>query len=233
MKRGGLTFAALFVISGILRIVGPGSLPQAEPARNGSQAAKPTAKLVSATQPTGPKGTYDKALAEQIAESFACSDETRTSQPDDPSRWNVPPASRKDVQIVVAIVPDPVHTHLSLFFDRTVESLEQAAQQQGDYAFDRAILPWEYVSHKSSDGPAARQKEIVMALVVGFVYAEMHRDAILSRLTSTTAGELGWDFWWKFISAGAIPVFSLLATQFPEINKILFSWIEPLLQSTK
>jgi hypothetical protein len=61
----------------------------------------------------------------------------------------------------------------------------------------------------------------------------MHRDAILSRLTSTTAGELGWDFWLKFISAGAIPVFSLLAVQFPEISKFLFSWLEPAVQAIK
>jgi hypothetical protein len=61
----------------------------------------------------------------------------------------------------------------------------------------------------------------------------MHREAILSRLTSTKAGELGWDFWLKFASAAAIPVLSLLAGQFPEINQILFSWLEPALQAMK
>jgi len=74
---------------------------------------------------------------------------------------------------------------------------------------------------------------VVMAVAVGFVYAEMHRDAILSRLTSTNAGELGWDFWFKFVSAGAIPVFSLLAVQFPEIGKFLFSWLAPAMQALK
>jgi hypothetical protein len=74
---------------------------------------------------------------------------------------------------------------------------------------------------------------LAMGISVGFVYAEMHRDAILSRLTSTTAGELGWDFWLKLASAGAIPVFSLLAVQFPEIGRFLFSWLEPFLQSAK
>jgi hypothetical protein len=74
---------------------------------------------------------------------------------------------------------------------------------------------------------------IAMALVVGYVYAEMHREAILSRLTSTKVGELGLDFWLKFASAAAIPVLSLLAGQFPEINRILFSWLEPALQAMK
>jgi hypothetical protein len=74
---------------------------------------------------------------------------------------------------------------------------------------------------------------IVMTVVVGYVYAEMHRETILSRLTSTRVGELGLDFWLKFASAAAIPLLSLLAGQFPEINRILFSWLEPALQAMK
>lgn len=74
---------------------------------------------------------------------------------------------------------------------------------------------------------------VAMAAAVGYVYAEMHRDGILSYLTSTKPGELGLDFWLKFISAGAIPVFSLLAAQFPSVNQFLFSWLEPALQALK
>jgi hypothetical protein len=74
---------------------------------------------------------------------------------------------------------------------------------------------------------------LVMGAAVGFVYAEMHREAVLSRLTSTEAGELGLDFWLKLASAGAIPLFSLLAAQFPQINQLLFSWLEPALQAVK
>jgi hypothetical protein len=74
---------------------------------------------------------------------------------------------------------------------------------------------------------------LVMGGVVGYVYAEMHRDVILSRLTSTSPGELGLDFWIKFASAAAIPVFSLLAAQFPSINQFLFSWLEPVLQAVR
>jgi hypothetical protein len=64
---------------------------------------------------------------------------------------------------------------------------------------------------------------------VGFVYAEMHHEVILRRLTSTSPRELGLDFWIKFASAAAIPVFSLLAGQFSSINQFLFSWLEPAL----
>jgi len=34
---------------------------------------------------------------------------------------------------------------------------------------------------------------LILALV-GFVFAQMHRDATLSRITDTTPGELGIDF---------------------------------------
>jgi hypothetical protein len=74
---------------------------------------------------------------------------------------------------------------------------------------------------------------MVMGVAVGYVYAEMHREAILSKLTSTNAGELGWDFWLKFASAGAIPLFSLLAAQFPGLNKLLFNWLEPALNAVR
>ena len=74
---------------------------------------------------------------------------------------------------------------------------------------------------------------LVMVGAVAYVYAEMHREVILSRLTSTAPGELGMDFWVKLACAAAIPVFSLLATQFPGINQFLFSWLEPALQAMK
>ena len=85
--------------------------------------------------------------------------------------------------------------------------------------------------------PALQSLTVILLLAlgaaVGFVYAEMHREAILSRLTSTNIGELGLDFWVKLASAGAIPLFSLLAAQFPSINQYLFSWLEPALQAMK
>jgi hypothetical protein len=74
---------------------------------------------------------------------------------------------------------------------------------------------------------------VAMGVIVAFVYAEMHREAVLSRLTSKEAGELGWDFWVKLLSAGAIPIFSLLAVQFPSISQFFFSWLEPALQVAK
>jgi len=75
---------------------------------------------------------------------------------------------------------------------------------------------------------------VVLFLGVGSivltVYAQMHRDAILSYITDTTPGELGIDFWFRMVSFVALPILSLVAWQFPEVANSLFSWIEPVLK---
>jgi hypothetical protein len=43
---------------------------------------------------------------------------------------------------VIATLPDPLHTHFSLLFDRLVEAIQQAAQDEG-YDYDSSWLPWE------------------------------------------------------------------------------------------
>jgi hypothetical protein len=50
----------------------------------------------------------------------------------------------RTLRFLIATVPDPVHTHLALEFDRLVEGIQQAAAES-DYRFqslDRASLPW-------------------------------------------------------------------------------------------
>lgn len=74
---------------------------------------------------------------------------------------------------------------------------------------------------------------VLFMLIVGFiavVYAQMHRDATLSRITDTTPGELGLDFWMRLAGFSAVPLLSLLVAQYPEVNNFLFSWLEPALQ---
>jgi hypothetical protein len=43
---------------------------------------------------------------------------------------------------MIAIAPDPAHTHLSLLFDQTVEAIQLAAQSE-NYVVDRYWLPWD------------------------------------------------------------------------------------------
>jgi hypothetical protein len=74
---------------------------------------------------------------------------------------------------------------------------------------------------------------LVSGVVIGYVYAEMHKDPTLSRLTSTTEGELGAQFWIQIAGAGAIPLLTLLAGQIPAVNQVLVDFLEPALQAVK
>jgi hypothetical protein len=59
------------------------------------------------------------------------------------------------------------------------------------------------------------------------------RDPILSRISGTTPGELGAEFYLKLVSYVALPVLGLLASAFPSISNFLFSWIEPTLEAIR
>jgi hypothetical protein len=56
------------------------------------------------------------------------------------------------LQFVIAILPDPLHTHFSLTFDRLAEAVQQGAQDEG-YFYDSSWLPWE--TEESSLGSLA------------------------------------------------------------------------------
>jgi hypothetical protein len=45
------------------------------------------------------------------------------------------------IHFIVATVPDPLHTLLNLQFDRTIEAIQQAAQDEG-FTYDSSWLPW-------------------------------------------------------------------------------------------
>ncbi|RSL15076.1 hypothetical protein EDE15_0552 [Edaphobacter aggregans] len=76
---------------------------------------------------------------------------------------------------------------------------------------------------------------LMVFLGCGFiwVFAQMHRNAILSRITDTKPNELGRDFYIRVISFGAIPVLTWFAYQFPEIGGSIFKILQPSLQVIK
>jgi hypothetical protein len=74
---------------------------------------------------------------------------------------------------------------------------------------------------------------VVIVGIVGFVYAQMHRDSTLSYITGTEPGELGLNFWVRIVSFVAVPAISLLASQFPQIAGLFSSWVEPAVNALK
>jgi len=63
-----------------------------------------------------------------------------------PSR--VPSSPPQDLQFVIAIVPNPVQTHLPLLFDRFISAIQQAAQDEG-YTYDGSWFPWNDVQKET------------------------------------------------------------------------------------
>jgi hypothetical protein len=77
----------------------------------------------------------------------------------------------RDVQFAIALVPNPVSTHLPLLFDRIVEATQQAAQDDG-YSYDASWFPWDSVSESYSslsDKLAAEELEKIRQAQPGVI----------------------------------------------------------------
>jgi hypothetical protein len=68
---------------------------------------------------------------------------------------------------------------------------------------------------------------LALGTFIVFVYAQMHRDPILSRITDTKANELGWDFYLRIASYGVLPVLAWLTYQFPDIGSVVSKFLQP------
>jgi hypothetical protein len=68
---------------------------------------------------------------------------------------------------------------------------------------------------------------VVFCVPIIWVFAQMHRDPILSRITDKKPNELGWDFYLRVASFGAVPVLTWLAYNYPAIGSVLFKLFQP------
>jgi hypothetical protein len=119
----------------------------------GHAAARPQAEAKSPFE-RGPCGdleekiqTFLLASPEGIAAPDSCYGEAKPkAQTDDAAQDAVGAAglrtSAAALRYLIAIVPDPLHTHFSLSFDRLVEAIQQGAQDEG-YLYDSSWMPWE------------------------------------------------------------------------------------------
>lgn len=75
----------------------------------------------------------------------------------------------------------------------------------------------------------------LMALSVGSVLSilvQMNRDVVLSRIARTTEGKVTWDFPFvlNLLVVIAVPLVTLLGSQFPEVRDFVFGWVNPILK---
>jgi len=78
----------------------------------------------------------------------------------------------KDTGVLVATVPDPLHTLLNLPFDRTIDAIQQAAQDEG-YTYDSSWLPWKArttdyssLADQSEEKQASSRRELCPGLIL-------------------------------------------------------------------
>ena len=70
--------------------------------------------------------------------------------------WCIP--GNEQVRAMIAIAADPVHTHMSLVFDRSVEAINLAAES-ANYVMDRYWLPWRPVSSSPDSSESSGKLE--------------------------------------------------------------------------
>jgi hypothetical protein len=72
---------------------------------------------------------------------------------------------------------------------------------------------------------------IALGVPIVITFAQMDKDAILSRLSDTEPGKLDSAFYVRLVSYGALPLLTVLASQFPSIGRFLFSWVQPAIET--
>jgi hypothetical protein len=71
----------------------------------------------------------------------------------------------------------------------------------------------------------------VMGGGIVFVIAQMERNALLSRLSDGTPGELGTDFYVQLLKYGTVPFLTIFGSQVPSISNLLLKWVQPALEA--
>jgi hypothetical protein len=139
--------------------------------------------------------------------------------------------------------PDPAEIHLAeeflviryVAFIRTVLVNVRHLMLFVSLAFVLAIVCWNSYPFQPRQQLDWCFTVLMLCIGSGFVwvFAQMHRNPILSRITATTPGELGSDFYVRMITFGAVPVLTWLAYQFPEFGGGLFRLLQPSLAVAK
>jgi hypothetical protein len=72
---------------------------------------------------------------------------------------------------------------------------------------------------------------VAIGIPVVIAFAQMDKDAVLSRLSDTDPGKLDRAFYIRLLAYGGVPLLTVLASQFPALGRFLFSWIQPAVEA--
>jgi hypothetical protein len=177
MKRGVGSFVLMAALAAGSRLAFTPAAPQAATSSSTTQVVSPEGRQSGTTvcsafaeQPIGKASTSPGELAVLVRQFLR-----GATEESNPESGLLP----KDIHILVATVPDPLHTLLNLQFDRTIDAIQQAAQDQG-YTYDSSWLPWkaeaaEYSgrSDQSAENQETSQRELCPGLIL--FRQSMHR----------------------------------------------------------
>ena len=107
-------------------------------------------------------GTHDSTPPNR-GESVALSSNDREALGGQSADWCLPEAGAPVPEFLIVTLPDPISTHLSLYFDRTVDALEAAAQQRGLF-LDQYWLPWPVPGGEAPPGDSAQDVRVTAIL---------------------------------------------------------------------
>jgi hypothetical protein len=137
------TAAAVAIVAAVGISSQPGS--KSEASRSAGKESGQTVVTSKAAKQVVPEGGVQPQCADSIPllEHFFLHE--KITGP--PSCYNghpvpTPLGSQYRTEFVIATLPDPVHTHFSLLFDRLIEAIQEGAQDE-DYEYDSSWLPWE------------------------------------------------------------------------------------------
>ena len=74
---------------------------------------------------------------------------------------------------------------------------------------------------------------LILATITVTCLVGLEKDPVLSHMGGSDPGKLNKDFYLKIAGYGALPVLSLLASEFPSVSNFLLSWVEPTLEAFK
>jgi hypothetical protein len=137
----------------------PANKTMATKPRNGPDAKGAT----TAGELASIKTAYDGGAAQGQGElqSKICSFLTEYGKAQPPTKNGLfcSEAADRNWHVVIAILPDPAHTHLALRFDRSIDDIQDAIQSLG-WTFDHSWLPWDNKTHAESDRFQEREADV-------------------------------------------------------------------------
>ncbi|HET7107504.1 MAG TPA: hypothetical protein VFI38_11895 [Candidatus Acidoferrum sp.] len=148
-REGTFGVAGLLVIAAA---VGVGLQPGSKPGTSGKEDRKGETKRSGTTSLKHKTAEHQpgcSAIEERLREFLATNETLFPVQcyVDEAAGKRAQPTAHKadspqKLKFVIATLPDPLHTHLSLVFDQFTGAIQEAAQDE-KYDFDSSWLPWE------------------------------------------------------------------------------------------